>query len=94
LASFPLSRVRAVTVFAAGFWHGHNSLTSLILNTQAWFTRRQNAVARQWNLGTAALDRVPFKWNHLIDKDAAQNRRGSKSMSWSMSESKMASNFF
>src|ERR1700724_2519375 len=32
LARFPLSCVPAVTVFAVGFWHDHNSLTSLILN--------------------------------------------------------------
>jgi len=35
LASFPLSCVRAVTVFAVDFWHDHNSLTSLILNTES-----------------------------------------------------------
>lgn len=32
--SFPLTCVRAVTVFAVGFWHDHNSLTSLILDTE------------------------------------------------------------
>jgi hypothetical protein len=45
LASFPLSCVRAVTVFAPGFWHDHNSLTSLILNKESQFIRRENAVA-------------------------------------------------
>jgi hypothetical protein len=30
-----LSCVRAVTVFAVDFWHDHNSLTSLILNTES-----------------------------------------------------------
>jgi hypothetical protein len=32
-------------------------------------------------------ERVPIKWNHLIDKDAAQNQSV-------MSEAKKASNFF
>jgi hypothetical protein len=35
------------------------------------------------------LARVPIKWNHLIDKDAAQNRGVG-----SIAESKKASNFF
>jgi hypothetical protein len=34
------------------------------------------------------LERVPIRWNHLIDKDAAQKQRGG------MLESKKASNFF
>jgi hypothetical protein len=55
LASFPLSCVRAVTVFAVGFWHDHHSLTSLILNTES----QVHAARKHRGRGNGFLEQRP-----------------------------------
>jgi hypothetical protein len=87
LASFPLSCVRAVTVFAVDFWHDHNSLTSVILNTESLVhaSRKRRAVAMEFKNSSPTA-----RPDHMAPIDRKDSL---KSKSWGMSESKKSSNF-